>query len=75
MAKVRGKAKPRLETPRIKGKSRGKEFADWMEGATMNYHRHNQNYKPDRESRDRMSCLLFWLVLAIVFCLFMWRLG
>lgn len=30
MAKVRGKAKPRLETPRIKGKSRGKEFADWV---------------------------------------------
>ncbi|MFZ9910390.1 MAG: terminase large subunit domain-containing protein [Candidatus Nanopelagicaceae bacterium] len=31
MAKVRGKAKPRLETPRIKGKSKGKEFAEWVE--------------------------------------------
>jgi phage terminase large subunit-like protein len=30
MAKIRGKAKPRLETPKAKGKSRGKEFADWV---------------------------------------------
>jgi len=30
MAKLKGKAKPRLETPRVKGKSRGKEFADWV---------------------------------------------
>lgn len=30
MAKIRGKAKPRLETPKTKGKSRGKEFADWV---------------------------------------------
>ena len=46
-----------------------------MESATMNYHRHNWNYKPERESRYRMDCLLFWLILAIVFSLFMWRLG
>jgi len=30
MAKLKGKAKPRLETPRVKGKSRGKQFADWV---------------------------------------------
>jgi phage terminase large subunit-like protein len=30
MAKVKGKTKPRLETPKIKGKSKGKEFADWV---------------------------------------------
>ena len=30
MAKLKGKTKPRLETPKIKGKSKGKEFADWV---------------------------------------------
>ena len=30
MAKVRGKTQPRLETPKRKGKSKGKEFAEWV---------------------------------------------
>jgi hypothetical protein len=31
MAKMKGKTKPRLETPKIKGTSKGKEFAEWVE--------------------------------------------
>jgi phage terminase large subunit-like protein len=31
MAKIRGKTKPRLETPRVKGKTKGHEFIDWVE--------------------------------------------
>ena len=30
MAKIRGKTTPRLETPKRKGKSKGKEFAEWV---------------------------------------------
>jgi len=30
MAKLKGKTKPRLETPKIKGTSKGKEFAEWV---------------------------------------------
>ena len=30
MAKIRGKTTPRLETPKAKGKSKGKEFAEWV---------------------------------------------
>jgi phage terminase large subunit-like protein len=30
MAKIKGKTKPRLETPKVKGTSKGKEFADWV---------------------------------------------
>lgn len=31
MAKIRGRTKPRLETPRVKGKSKGAEFIEWVE--------------------------------------------
>jgi phage terminase large subunit-like protein len=31
MAKIKGKTKPRLETPRVNGKSKGKEFIEWVE--------------------------------------------
>ena len=30
MAKLKGKTKPRLETPKIKGTSKGKDFAEWV---------------------------------------------
>ena len=30
MAKLKGKTKPRLESPKIKGTSKGKEFAEWV---------------------------------------------
>ena len=40
----------------------------------MNYHRHNQNYKPERDTRSRFDFIICCLVLGICFSLFMWRL-